>query len=101
MHTNILMYGGTVKMVEDVGVGDPLIGTPRTVQSLARGREDMYDIVPTKNKATTWGCNGSHIVMQVPAAGGKRGHLWATVPLFPLGETSPREPASHTYCRRW
>ena len=66
IHTPILMHDGRVKMVQDVQVGDTLMGddsTPRTVLSLARGREDMYDIVPTKKSAETWGCNASHILV--------------------------------------
>ena len=45
--TPILMYDGSVKMVQDVIVGDVLIGddsTPRNVLTLARGREKMYEI---------------------------------------------------------
>lgn len=45
--TPILMHNGTIKKVEDVKVGDLLMGddsTPRTVLSLARGREKMYTV---------------------------------------------------------
>ncbi|MGB3616557.1 MAG: DnaB-like helicase N-terminal domain-containing protein, partial [Catalinimonas sp.] len=43
--TRVLMYDGTLRNVEDVRVGDLLMGddsTPRRVLSLARGREPMY-----------------------------------------------------------
>ncbi|MBL7002849.1 MAG: replicative DNA helicase [Gammaproteobacteria bacterium] len=43
--TPILMSNGEVKVVEDIQVGDVLMGddsTPRRVLSLARGRETMY-----------------------------------------------------------
>jgi len=43
--TNVLMYDGTLKKVEDILVGDLLMGndsTPRKVLSLARGKEMMY-----------------------------------------------------------
>ena len=43
--TKVLMYDGSLKKVEDIEVGDLLMGddsTPRTVLSLARGREKMY-----------------------------------------------------------
>lgn len=43
--TRVLMYDGTLKVVEDIKVGDLLMGddsTPRCVLSLARGREMMY-----------------------------------------------------------
>ena len=45
--TPILMYGGSIKMVQDVVVGDLLMGddsTPRKVLTLARGREPMYKV---------------------------------------------------------
>ena len=45
--TPILMYNGSIKLVQDIIVGDVLMGddsTPRNVLSLARGREKMYKI---------------------------------------------------------
>jgi hypothetical protein len=45
--TPIIMYDGTVKMVQDIQVGEKLMGddsTPRNVLSLARGKEKMYKI---------------------------------------------------------
>jgi superfamily II DNA or RNA helicase len=45
--TPILMYDGTIKTVQNVEVGDQIMGddsTPRNVLSLARGRETMYKI---------------------------------------------------------
>jgi superfamily II DNA or RNA helicase len=62
-NTKILMFDGTIKLVEDIVVGDLLMGdnsTPRRVLSLVRGREMMYDIVPTKGK--TYTVNESHIL---------------------------------------
>ena len=61
--TPILMYNGDIKMVQDIKVGDQLMGddsTPRNVLSLARGREMMYDIIPTKGDKYT--VNESHIL---------------------------------------
>jgi len=46
-NTEILMFDGTIKMVQDVVVGDLLMGDdsqPRRVKSLARGSEMMYKI---------------------------------------------------------
>ena len=61
--TPILLYDGTIKLVQDVVVGDVLMGDdslPRNVLSLARGREMMYKI------ADKWGngyiVNESHIL---------------------------------------
>lgn len=45
--TKILMYDGSLKNVEDIKEGDKLMGDdsmPRTVLSLARGKEQMYRI---------------------------------------------------------
>ena len=61
--TKILMFDGTLKNVEDIIVGDKLMGsdsTPRTVLSLARGREEMYWI--RQNKGIDYRVNKSHIV---------------------------------------
>ena len=61
--TPILMYDGSVKRVEDVVVGDFVMGwdsTPRKVLSLGRGREMMYRVIP--NKGNEWRCNESHIL---------------------------------------
>lgn len=46
-NTEIVMFDGTIKYVQDIVVGDLLMGddsTPRKVLSLARGREMMYKI---------------------------------------------------------
>jgi superfamily II DNA or RNA helicase len=61
--TPILMYDGSVKPVEDIAVGDLLMGpdsTPRRVESLARGREEMFRITPIKGDP--FECNRSHIL---------------------------------------
>lgn len=61
--TKILMYNGTLKNVEDIVVGDIIMGDdskPRTILSLASGREMMYDIISTKGEKYT--VNESHIL---------------------------------------
>ncbi len=61
--TKILLYSGEIKNVEDIEVGDCLMGddsTPRHVLSLARGRETMYWI--RQNKAIDYRVNESHIL---------------------------------------
>ena len=61
--TKVLMYDGTLKNVEDVQVGDLLMGddsTPRRVLSLARGKEKMYWI--RQNKGIDYRVNASHIL---------------------------------------
>jgi hypothetical protein len=61
--TPILMYDGTIKMVQDIKEGDFLMGDdskPRKVLSLATGEDDMYDIVPKKGDKYT--VNSEHIL---------------------------------------
>lgn len=51
--TPILMYDGSIKKVEDVRVNDFLMGPdslPRKVLNLARGKETMIKIIPTKGE---------------------------------------------------
>lgn len=61
--TKVLMFDGTLKRVEDVAVGDLLMGddsTPRKVLSLAKGREEMYWV--RQNKGLDYRVNKSHIL---------------------------------------
>ena len=61
--TKIMMHNGTFKMVQDIEIGDQLMGddsSPRNVLSLARGREQMYRIVP--KKGDSYIVNESHIL---------------------------------------
>lgn len=59
--TKVILFDGSVKTVEDILVGDLLLGPdsqPRRVESLARGREEMFEVKPRKGKSFI--CNGSH-----------------------------------------
>jgi P4 family phage/plasmid primase-like protien len=59
--TQVLMYDGSKKAIEDIQVNDQLMGddsTPRTVQQLFRGYSDMYDIIPKQGEKFT--VNGQH-----------------------------------------
>lgn len=61
--TIVIMYDGTFKKVEDIISGDQIMGddsTPRNILSLARGQEEMFDIIPTKGEKYT--VNRSHIL---------------------------------------
>lgn len=61
--TKVMMYNGTFKNVEDVNVGEQLMGvdsTPRNVLSLARGQEQMYWI--KQHNAIDYRVNESHIL---------------------------------------
>lgn len=61
--TLVMMFDGSLKKVEDIGIGEKIMGndsTPRTILSLARGREEMFDIIPSKGEKYT--VNKSHIL---------------------------------------
>src|SRR5208337_1666048 len=61
--TPVLMYDGTVKMVQNVLVGELLMGddsTPRRVLSLSHGFDEMFDVVPVKGDA--YRVNSRHIL---------------------------------------
>jgi superfamily II DNA or RNA helicase len=61
--TPILMYDGTIKLVQDVVQGDQIMGDdskPRNVLSLARGRETMYKVCSKKHQGYV--VNESHIL---------------------------------------
>ena len=48
-NTPIIMYDGSIKMVQDIAQGEKLMGDddmPRTVMSLARGKDEMFEIKP-------------------------------------------------------
>ena len=64
--TPVIMYDGTVRKVEEVRVGDLLMGpdsTPRTVLSTRIGRGPLVRITP--KKGDPWECNDEHILTLV------------------------------------
>ena len=61
--TEVLMFDGSKKIVENISVGDVLMGddsTPRNVMSVCSGEEQMYEIVPAKGESFC--VNESHIL---------------------------------------
>ncbi len=61
--TPILMYDGQIKKVQDIKIGEQIMGdnsTPRIVQSLARGKDIMYKIIPIKGESFI--VNSEHIL---------------------------------------
>lgn len=55
-NTPVLMFDGTIKMVEDIRVGDLVMGddsTARLVLKLHSGYDEMYDIIPVKGEKYT------------------------------------------------
>lgn len=73
----IMMYDGSIKLSQDVCVGDLLMGpdsTPRTVLELKRGREDLFKV--TTRKGESFIVNNSHILRLRSAKYSKRGWLF-------------------------
>jgi len=61
--TEILMYNGLIKKVQDINVNDFIMGddsTYRKVLSLGRGKEEMYNIID--NYGSKYTVNKSHIL---------------------------------------
>jgi hypothetical protein len=61
--TQIRMYDGSIKNVEDVVYNDLVMGedsTPRIASGITKGVEMMYEVVPNKGKG--FKCNASHIL---------------------------------------
>jgi len=74
--TPILMYDGSSKKVQDIQVGDRLMGpdsSPRTVLSLARGQDQMYRIHPIKGDS--WVCNEPHVLSLTHSNSGERWNI--------------------------
>jgi len=64
LNTPIIMFDGSIKMVQDIKKGELLMGddsTPRTVLSLARGQDTMYSVTPVKGD--TYTVNKEHILV--------------------------------------
>jgi superfamily II DNA or RNA helicase len=61
--TPVLMHDGSIRKVEDVRVGDLLMGPdsqPRRVETLARGVEELFRVVPVKGDPYV--VNRSHVL---------------------------------------
>jgi hypothetical protein len=64
--TEVLMFDGSKKKVEDIRVGELVMGPdskPRTVSNINSGKEKMYKVISKdKNRKVTYGANESHIL---------------------------------------
>ena len=62
-NTPVLMYDGSIKMVQNIVSGDQLMGddgNPRNVLSTNVGFGDLYKIIP--QKGDSWVCNDIHVM---------------------------------------
>ena len=61
--TPVLLYDGTIKYVQNINIGDELMGDdslPRKVITTCSGTEQMYKIISETGES--FGCNKSHIL---------------------------------------
>ena len=61
--TPILMHDGSIKMVQDIVIGDVVMGDdscPRNVTDLGRDEDELYEIVPSRGEK--FGVNSEHIL---------------------------------------
>jgi ATP-dependent Lon protease len=68
LNTPVLMYDGSIKMVQDICVGDVIMGDdsmPRNILGLGRGKDEMYDIISKKGDKYT--VNSEHILSLKPS----------------------------------
>ena len=62
-NTPILMYDGKIKLVQDINIGDLLMGddsTPRKIIKTNVGHGELFKIIPTKG--SEWVCNDVHVL---------------------------------------
>lgn len=70
--TPVLMFDGSIKVVEAIRAGDCLMGPdscPRRVLSTTRGIGRLYKIVPLRGES--WTCNDAHILTLVHSLTGE------------------------------
>ena len=78
--TSVMMSNGKIKKVEDINVGDTLMGddsTKRNVLALGNGIEKMYKIKPVKGEEYV--VNESHILSLKMTKSGKNGDKHQTI----------------------
>lgn len=85
--TPVLMFDGTIRLVEDIQEGDLLMGPdskPRRVLSLATGQEEMYRVTPVKGDSYV--VNKSHI-LSLKITNGAKGGVTCGGERFTSGDT--------------
>lgn len=62
--TKVLMFDGSQKNIEDIVIGDRVMGpdsTPRTVKRLVAGMGEMFDVIP--NRGQSFRCSHNHTLV--------------------------------------
>ncbi len=63
INTPVTMYDGTIKKIQDIGVGELVLGddfTPRKVLQLSSGEEELFEI--THSGGDSYTVNGNHVL---------------------------------------
>jgi len=100
--TEIIMYDGTLKQVQDIEVGDRLMGpdsTPRTVLGLGSGKDEMFEILPNKG-SESFECNAPHILSlyaTITTGGLKKDNIYD----IPLNEYLSLTPTMQKSLKLW
>ena len=97
--TKVLMYDGKIKNVEDVNIGDIIMGddsTPRTVVELCRNVDKMWTIVPKIGEEIT--VNSKHILTLIKITGRKKGEI-IDIPLDEFVQFSPKMRNTYNWIR--
>lgn len=95
--TPVLMYDGTIRPVQDVQVGDLLMGpdsAPRRVLSVCSGIEPLYRVVPTKGEPYV--VNESHI-LSLKRTGDSRAAKGAVVNVSVIDYLASTTTFKHTH----
>jgi len=61
--TKVLMADGTIKVVENIQIGEQVMGPdskPRNILKLCRDRDEMFEVIPVKGEK--WVCNRGHVL---------------------------------------
>ncbi len=90
--TPIMMFDGNVKNVEDIKLGDIVMGdddTPRNVIHLFHNREHMFDVIDLDDKLPSYSVNMSHIMIVADIS--EFDHLPSTIFYSNIYELSVRD----------
>ena len=79
--TRVVMFDGTLRAVEDLSIGDLLMGPdskPRTIKQLGSGHDQMYWVI--QNSGVDYRANGAHILALIETdRAGNRTYIEKTI----------------------
>lgn len=101
--TPIMMYDGTVKLVQDICIGECLMGDDgytRCVQSTCHGVDDMFQVVPTCEGVSPYVINSVHILSLIDIRSNKKYDI-SVAEYLSLKETDKHFFRGYTYSARF